>query len=69
MLDSQEMDRKGRMVLVLMAHLTAKTREKVAELSSTSNSEHIWVMKEIVWTSRVCKAIPESTYCLPSASQ
>lgn len=38
MLDSQEMDRKGRVVLVLEAHLTAETREKVAELSSTSNS-------------------------------
>lgn len=63
------MDRKGRVVLVLVACLTAKTREKVAELPSTSNSEHIWVIEEIVWISSVRRGTPESTYYLPNASQ
>lgn len=63
------MDRKGRVVLVLVACLTAKTREKVAELPSTSNSEHIWVIEEIVWISSVRRGTSESTYYFPNASQ
>lgn len=43
---SLENKEKRMVVLALMAHLTAKTREKVVQLSSTFNSEHSWVIKE-----------------------
>lgn len=47
--------------------LTAKTREKVAELSGTFSNKHIWVIKETVWISNM--GIPKRTNYLPNASQ
>ena len=39
------------MPIALRVPLTAKSREKVAELSGTLSHEHNWVIKEIVWIS------------------
>lgn len=65
MLDAQDMERKGRMVLAQESYCLAKTREKVAGQCSSSKSEHIWVIIKIAWISSVARVIPESITYLP----